>query len=102
MNCTLAFNPLTEKTQQTTKWDPMSFRGLNLHKADFKAMNEELTAVDWDSLQTLCEDYGDISGEKFKELLTLTVLQVAMKHSPCKTQRKKAGPLESLKRRRRN
>eukprot|EP00116_Pleurobrachia_bachei_P002158 sb/3462420/ len=36
VNCALAFNPLVEKPPQTTSWDHMSFRGLNLHKADFE------------------------------------------------------------------
>ena len=79
----------------------MSFRGLNLHQADFESMNVDLMEIDWDSLQTMCEESGDTSGEHFKELITLTVLQLAMKHCPEKKQRKKSSPIESLKRRRR-
>eukprot|EP00116_Pleurobrachia_bachei_P016247 sb/3476509/ len=79
----------------------MSFRGLNLHKADFELMNGDLSEVDWDNLQKVCEESGDITGEKFKELIVLTVLQLAIKHSPRKSQPRKKGLTEPLKRRRR-
>eukprot|EP00116_Pleurobrachia_bachei_P001755 sb/3462017/ len=99
VECTLGFNPLVEKPPQTTNWDHMTFRGLNLHKADFELMNEDLSGVDWDNLQNVCDESGDPTGEKFKELIVLTVL--AIKHCPKKSQRRKTGPLEPLKRRRR-
>ena len=101
VECTLGFNPLVENPLQTTNWDHMNFRGLNLYKADFELMNEDLSEVEWDNLQTMCEESGDTTGEKFKELIVLTVLQLAIKHSPKKSQRRKNNLVEPLKRRRR-
>ena len=49
-----------------------------------KSLNNVLGAVDWVALKMLCEDIGDNDGENFKKLLMLTVLQMALKHSPHK------------------
>ncbi len=84
IECTLTYNPIDDDYQYTPNWSKQSFRAINYHKADFESMNNVLGAVDWVALKMLCEEIGDNDGENFKELLMLTVLQIALKHSPHK------------------
>jgi hypothetical protein len=62
--------------------DPLSFRAVNCHEADFLNMKEELSAIDWDELYQLCDD--DPDGSLFLELFLLTVLQITLHHAPPK------------------
>ena len=107
VECTLVFNPIENDFQYTPNWDCLSFRAVNIHKADFDSIRSDMQSVDWLALRDLCEKEGDEDGGKFKELLTQTVLQISLKHSPKKEVNapQKKGKLnkelESLKRRRR-
>ena len=47
-------------------------------------MNLDLSAVDWNALEKLCDDCGDSDGSMFKELIVHTVLQIALQHYPSK------------------
>ena len=72
---------------------PHTFRNLNLHKADFNKINEQIQAIEWDDLKSICplEDYP--------ELVKLTVLQICEMYSPVKAHR--STRLSSYKRERR-
>ena len=72
--------------------DPFSFRSVNYHETDYKAMNEELSNVNWTALWELCE--GEL--DAFLELFRLTVLQCTLAHSP-----KKEAPEQEIRRTRR-
>ena len=56
-----------------------SFRNLNLKKANFSDISNQLKEINWKELKDLC------TPDEFPELFRLTLLQVAMLHSPCKT-----------------
>ena len=60
--------------------DPLSFRGVDYHNADFEEMRKSLGAIDWATLWEICD--GDL--DDFLELFKLTVLQVTLQHSPAK------------------
>ena len=76
----LGFNLINPTQSSTRPVDPCSFRAVNVHKADYDAINDDLSKVDWVALWDLCED----SLDKYLELLRLTVLQITLKHSPKK------------------
>ena len=83
VECLLGFNPSSYLSQHHEE-DPFSFRAINLFKADTNAMNSELSDINWNQLQDLCNCCGDTDGSMFKELIVLTVLQVSIKHCPSK------------------
>ena len=56
-----------------------SFRNLNLKKANFSDISKQLKEINWKELKDLC------TPDEFPELFRLTLLQVTMLHSPCKT-----------------
>ena len=60
---------------------PHTFRNLNLYKADFNKINEQLQAIEWDDLKSICplEDYP--------ELVKLTALQICEMYAPVKAHR---------------
>ncbi|KAL5250292.1 hypothetical protein ACHWQZ_G016138 [Mnemiopsis leidyi] len=89
--CKLNFNPTIETLNMTSRLDPHSFRAINYHLADSSAMNQDLSTVDWNSLQVLCDECGDFDGSMFIDLIVLTVLQIALKHCPAKTKTDKCG-----------
>ena len=107
VDCTLSFNPTSGTTSAATPVDPNSFRAVNYHKADTAAMNEALSTVDWNMLQLLCDECGDIDGTLFTKLIVLTVLQITIQHSETKNPNRKGGKnkmekeLASLKMRKR-
>ena len=78
----LGHNPLRPKQDNTPSYDKNSFRAVDFHRADFDAMNEQLSSVDWYALQELCGE--DENGSNFLELLRLTILQITLLHSPAK------------------
>ena len=80
----LGFNMLEPKTAATAVLDPLSFRAVNYHKADYEAMNRDLNDVNWGNLWDLCD--GDL--DSYLELFRLTVLQITLKHSPRKENEK--------------
>ena len=84
VECKLSFNPTLEAPNRTVFVDPHSFRAINYHKVDKSAMNLDLSAVDWNALEKLCDDCGDSDGSMFKELIVHTVLQIALQHCPSK------------------
>ena len=90
VECLLGHNPLSGYTDQETEIEPFSFRAINFHHGDFDSMNVMLSEVDWASLKNLCDEINDADGTYFKSLLVLTVLQVALLHSPPR-KRAKAG-----------
>ena len=77
---TLGFNLTEAKRENTVPLDPHSFRAVDYHKADYDAMNQSLSGVNWGELWSLCEEDLDL----FLELMRLTVLQVTFIHSPAK------------------
>jgi hypothetical protein len=87
----LNFNPINPPTVINQKIDPLSFRAVNCHRADFIALNEDLSTVNWVKLKSLCEN--DVDGSKFLELIRLVVLQLTLKHAPAKE--KKPGDSKS-------
>ena len=79
----LGYNILDLNTvNNKTEVDKLSFRAVDFHRADFTAMNNDLSSINWEDLQSLCED--DEDGSQFLELFRLTVLQVTLKNSPNK------------------
>ena len=60
-----------------------SFRSLNLKKADFSAISDHLSTINWEELKSLS------TPDEFPELFRLTMLQVANIHFPQKTSRSK-------------
>ena len=76
-NCMTETSPTSLPT-----FEKDSFRSLNLHKTDFVKVNDLLNDVNWDALFQLCSD--DLSGNSFRELLRLTVLQACAMSSPKK------------------
>ena len=100
VDCILTFNPIPEDPPKTHQWDHMEFRGINIHKGDLEQIRVDLQSVDWTTLLQICEEDGDYEGELFKELIIMTVLQIAIKHCPRKQNRGKTrkSRLEPLKR----
>ena len=76
----LGYNLLNTRREDTPEIDPLSFRGVDYHRADFDEMRKSLGAVDWAALWDECEDDLD----KFLELFNRTVLQATLDHSPAK------------------
>ena len=66
-------------TGQPQRIEDHTFRKLNLHKADYSAINKDLSEVDWKSLKDQCCDH------EFPEIFRLTVLQICELHAPQKT-----------------
>ena len=62
--------------------DPYSFRAVDIHQADYQAINEQLSVIVWDYIRGLIQD--DPCGEQFLELIRPTVLQIILLHSPVK------------------
>ena len=92
VNMRLGFNLIKPRPSVAPPLDPFSFRSVNYHETDYKAMNEELSNVNWTALWELCEGELDV----FLELFRLTVLQCTLAHSP-----KKETPEQEIKRTRR-
>ena len=61
-------------------YDPHSFRAADYHNADFDVINESLRGINWEELWEIC----DHDSTQYTELLTLTILQVTLAHSPPK------------------
>ena len=55
-----------------------SFRSLNMKKAKYEAICEDLRSINWNELKAIC------TPDEFPELLRLTLLQIAMVHVPKK------------------
>ena len=62
------------------KFPPHTFRTLNLHKADFTAMDAYFDTIEWDTLRAIC------TPQEFPELFRLTVLQVCQMFAPDKSE----------------
>ncbi|KAL5262155.1 hypothetical protein ACHWQZ_G007751 [Mnemiopsis leidyi] len=62
--------------------EDFSYFNLNLQKANFEDIREDLSRVDWNHLSELCQPDEDNS--LFAELIRLTVLQTCYKHAPVK------------------
>ena len=84
---------LNPKTAPKAAFIPHTFRNLNLYKADFGEINNNLKSIKWDDLRSIC------SLEDFPELVRLTVLQICELHAPTKCHR--STRLSSYKRERR-
>ena len=84
----LGYNMLRTTEARTSTIDPLSFRSVNYHEADFDGMKVALSEVNWVKLWDLCE--GDL--DKFLELLRLTVLQITLKFSPKKQDHQNQQP----------
>lgn len=103
----LGFNPIKPTTITKEEVDPFSFRAVDYHRANFPAMNDLLSVVDWKQLSDLCKDHDDTDGSLFLELVRLTVLQITLIHAPPKEKKagdprsKKAREKYTMKRRRR-
>ena len=82
VECVLGYNTIDTSPMRTGEHDPHSFRAIDYHKADFDAMNDDLSAINWDELKDLCDDAGDPDSSMFLELFVLTVLQLSLTHSP--------------------
>lgn len=67
----LSYNPCQPSYSSPPCFDPSSFRSLDFNKADFDAINQILSSVDWDSL------YKECSEDEFPELFTLILLQAS-------------------------
>lgn len=78
----LGYNPMMKSEMKLPLLDPFSFRAVDIHQSDYEAINNQLAAIDWDLLQELLQD--DTCGEKFLELIRLTILQITLLHSPAK------------------
>ena len=81
----LRYNPISPAAKTTIDVDPLSFRAVDFHKADFTGLNKDLEDVDWPMLKELCQN--DADGSMFLELIRLVVLQLTLKHSPPKTEK---------------
>lgn len=87
LNSTLSFTPVLN-----TPKPPVGFRALNLHKAKYEKINEDLANVNWDNLRTSC------TPEEYPEILNQTVLDICKKHSPEKLENpSKASKAKSTK-----
>ena len=108
VECMLSYSLIdsTACDKARVEMDKNSFRAADYHRADYDAMNEELSSINWTYLHSLCED-EDTDGSMFLELFRLTVLQLTLKHSPRKERvqgdkkSKKLREKYTLKRRRR-
>ena len=70
---------LLSPRQTTQKEIPhYSFRSLNMKKAKYEAICDDLRSINWNELKAIC------TPDEFPELLRLTLLQVAMIHVPKK------------------
>ena len=66
--------------------NPLSFRAVDYHNANFEAINAALSTVEWSGLKEMIGEDSD--GEQFLELNRLTVLQIpyyiiAVRHFCC-------------------
>ena len=75
------------QTSEPKPVDPNSFRAIDYHKADFEAMNESFSEVNWVELWDTCDHDLDSFLEIFKE----TVLEISLKHSPKKESQQEAN-----------
>jgi hypothetical protein len=75
----LTDDPAYQPILTTKEFERNSFRSLNLEKADWEAINQNLSDMDWVSLKASCHDEND-----FPELFRLTLLQVCIQHTPLK------------------
>jgi hypothetical protein len=104
LSCNLLADPVHSKSREEV--DQFSFRAIDYHRADFEMMNEELSKINWKELWLLCHE-DDPEGSNFLELFRLTVLQIALHHSPEKEKTggerrgKRARAKYAMKRRRR-
>ena len=81
----LGHNPTSKPETKVPCIDPFSFRAVDVHQADYDAINKQLSEIDWKSLQDSLQN--DPCGEQFLELIRLTVLQITLLHSPQKTRK---------------
>ena len=101
----LGHNPIIKSESYILPVDPLSFRTVDYHSADYDAINAKLANIDWELLQSLAQ--SDTNGEQFLELIRLTVLQITLLHSPPKHSASKTSKTQAardisiLKRRRR-
>ena len=77
------YNILSSCKKPTAKIPHDSFRSLNLTKANYSAISDHLKTINWNKLKSLC------TADEFPELLRLTLLQIAMLHTPKKSKRSK-------------
>jgi hypothetical protein len=75
----LTDDPAYQPILTTKEFERNSFRSLNLEKADWEAINQNLSDMDWVSLKASCHDENN-----FPELFRLTLLQVCIQHTPLK------------------
>ena len=80
VEATLGFSLIKERGERDVPVDPHSFRAVDYHNADYDAMNQALSEINWKELWDQCE--GELNS--FLELMRLTVLQIAMMYSPLK------------------
>ena len=79
----LLFNPIVKRgPSKPPTFQPHTFRSVNLHKADYEGINNDLSTVNWHELMSLCTDDDD--GSEFTELFKLIILQICLLHSPPK------------------
>ena len=81
-------------TAQKPVFEPHTFRNLNFYKADFDQLNEHLSTIQWDVLNSLCDPHD------FPELVRLIVLQVCEIYTPAKCFRSKSNRLSAYRRQR--
>ena len=91
IKCELLFNPMSKNiTSHAPNFEPHTFRSVNLRKADFTRINEQLNDVNWDELMNLCNENEDTDGTIFTELFEAVVLQICLINSPLKAQSSKS------------
>ena len=69
----LTDNPAYQHITTPKRFEENSFRCLDLPKADYTTVNEDLENIDWTQLRSLCT-----SDEEFPELFRLTLLQLCL------------------------
>jgi len=75
----LAWNPVSIDQAKVPSFDENSFRSLDFHRADFDALRNMLSEVNWELLRSSC------SFEEFPVKFTDTLFQICSECVPCKT-----------------
>ena len=88
VKCTLSFNPLGPSSALLPR-KLEGYRSLDIHSADFAAIDSELAGLDWDSIRDDCVAAGDEDGTLFVEVLRDKVFQAVKSHCPAKKATKK-------------